>query len=495
LNKKTAPLLDSRRAGILLHITSIPVAIGNGYLGQEAKYFIDFLALANISVWQMLPLGPTHVNGSPYQTLSVHAINSRFIVLPWLENKGWLIEDSHQPNLALAENYHDTRLKQAYAGFCQQASDNDSQAFKTFKQQHQQWLDDYALFMALHEKFFGQDWQQWPIEYRDHQAKTISSARLGLQDEIEQQCFEQFVFCLQWQELRDYAAQHGIRLLGDMPIFVASNSDAVWAHQTLFELKDDGSARVVAGVPPDYFSDTGQLWGNPLYCWEAMQKDDFNWWIGRLQSQLELFDCVRFDHFRALESYWEIPADAETAIHGNWIKAPGKELLSAFIDYFGSLPLIAEDLGIITSEVEALRDEFDLPGMKVLQFAFGGGPDNIHLPHNHIPNSVVYTGTHDNDTSSGWYNSLDAATRAYVDDYLASSEQDPAWRLIRSAMASTCQLAVVPMQDVLSLPSQDRMNTPGTIENNWQWQLDWDQLDEEQSSHLRHLVGLYGRAA
>jgi 4-alpha-glucanotransferase len=494
LNNKTA-LLDSRRAGILLHITSIPVATGNGYLGQEAKQFIDFLASVKITVWQMLPLGPTHVNGSPYQTLSVHANNPRFIDLNWLESKGWLTKDRDQPSQALAENYHHTKLKQAYNSFCQVASDDEHLAFKTFKQAQQQWLDDYSLFMTLHEQFFGQEWQQWPIEYRDRHKKTIDLARLSLRDQIEQYCFEQFVFYLQWHELRDYGAQKGIVLLGDIPIFVASNSDAVWAHPQLFELADNGYPRVVAGVPPDYFSDTGQLWGNPLYCWDAMQEEDFKWWIGRLQSQLELFDCVRFDHFRALESYWEIPADAETAIHGNWIKAPGKELLTAFIDHFGSLPLIAEDLGIITSEVEALRDEFNLPGMKVLQFAFGGGADNIHLPHNHIPNCVVYTGTHDNDTSFGWYNSLDSNTKTHIDDYLASSEHDPAWRLIRCALSSTSQLAVIPMQDVLSLPSQDRMNTPGTIENNWQWQLDWDQLDEEHCSYLRQLVSLYGRAA
>lgn len=494
MNTKPA-LLENRRAGILLHITSIPVAIGNGYLGQEAKHFIDFLATANITVWQMLPLGPTHFNGSPYQTLSVHANNPRFIDLPWLENKGWLILNGNQPNSASAENYHNTRLKQAYHGFYQQASEPDQAAFTAFKQNQQQWLDDYALFMALHKHFLEQDWQQWPIEYRQRQVKAIDSIRQDLQEQIDQHCFEQFVFFLQWHEMRDYAAEKGIHLLGDMPIFVASNSDAVWAHPKLFELNDDGSSRVVAGVPPDYFSDTGQLWGNPLYCWDAMQKDNFKWWIGRLQSQLELFDCVRFDHFRALESYWEIPADAETAIHGNWIKAPGQQLLAVFVEHFGSLPLIAEDLGIITSDVEALRDEFDLPGMKVLQFAFGGGADNIHLPHHHIPNSVVYTGTHDNDTSVGWYNSLDEHTKAHVDDYLASSEDDPAWRLIRCALASTSQLAVIPMQDVLSLPTEDRMNTPGTIENNWQWQLDWTQLEEHHSHHLRHLIDLYGRAA
>ncbi len=443
----------------------------------------------------MLPLGPTQFNGSPYQTLSVHANNPRFIDLPWLENKGWLVCDQNQPTYEEAESYHNAQLKLAYSGFCQKASEQEHIEYKVFKQTHQQWLDDYALFITLHHQFSGKDWQQWPVGYRCREKKTISTAKQNLKDQIDQYCFEQYVFHLQWCELKEYAAQKGVHLLGDMPIFVASNSDAVWAHPQLFELNKDGSARVVAGVPPDYFSETGQLWGNPLYCWEAMINDGFSWWIGRLKSQLELFDCVRFDHFRALESYWEIPADAETAVHGEWIKAPGKQLLSAFINYFGSLPLIAEDLGIITPEVEALRDEFELPGMKVLQFAFGGGPDNIHLPHNHVPNNVVYTGTHDNDTTCGWYNSLDDSIKTYVDEYLANMEQDPAWRLIRSAMASTCQLAVIPMQDVLSLPSECRMNTPGTIENNWHWQLNWDQLEDEQSDHLCHLVGLYGRAA
>lgn len=488
-------LLENRRAGILLHITSIPAPLGRGYLGQETKVFIDFLSQSKITVWQMLPLGPTHFNGSPYQTLSVHANNPQFIDLSWLENKGWLNPDNQIPALTKVEPYHNARLKQAYKGFCQLASDEDRDTFITYKQTHKQWLDDYSLFMVLREEFSGQDWHQWPAEYRDREPKAINSAKSHFSDELDQCCFEQFIFYWQWQELRDYAKQKGIYLLGDMPIFVAGNSDAVWAHPHLFELNDDGSARFVAGVPPDYFSETGQLWGNPLYRWNEMEKEGFNWWIGRLEAQLELFDCLRFDHFRALESYWQIPADAETAVHGEWVKAPGKQLLSAFIDYFGSLPLIAEDLGIITKEVEKLRDEFNLPGMKVLQFAFGGGPDNIHLPHNHIPNSVVYTGTHDNDTTCGWYDSLDDNIRAYVNEYLANIEQDPAWRLIRPAMASTSRLAVIPMQDVLSLPSQHRMNTPGTIENNWEWQLNWEHLSEEQTNHLRHLVNLYGRAA
>ena len=493
--KTKIELLENRRAGILLHITSIPASTGSGYLGQEAKHFIDFLARSKISVWQMLPLGPTHFNGSPYQTLSVHANNPQFIDLAWLEEKGWLVRDKYKPALAKAEAYHDARLKQAFKGFCQHASDQEQAALIAYKQAHQHWLDDYSLFMTLREEFSGQDWQQWPDEYRNRQPNVLNAARERLKEQIKQICFEQFIFNLQWLELRDYATQNGIYLLGDMPIFVATNSDAVWAQPHLFELNDDGSVRFVAGVPPDYFSETGQLWGNPLYRWDEMKKQGFNWWIGRLQTQLELFDYVRFDHFRALESYWQIPADAETAVHGEWVKAPGRELLSAFLDRFGSLPLIAEDLGIITSEVEALRDEFDLPGMKVLQFAFGGGADNIHLPHHHIQNSVVYTGTHDNDTSCGWYNSLDDATKAYVDEYLSNLEIDPAWRLIRSAMASTSRLAVIPMQDVLSLPSEHRMNTPGTIENNWQWQLDWDQLNDGQTNHLCHLVCMYGRAA
>ncbi len=493
--KTKIDLLENRRAGILLHITSIPVSVGNGYLGESANNFIDFLARSKITVWQMLPLGPTHFNGSPYQTLSVHANNPLFIDLPWLVNKGWLIQDQNQPSVNKAEAYHKAMLKQAYGGFCVQASDDDRSGFMAFKEVQQQWLDDYSLFMTLHDQFSEQDWQQWPADFRNRETAAIESVKQDMSDQIEQYCFEQYVFYLQWHELRDYAIQRGVQLLGDMPIFVAYNSDAVWANQQLFELNENGTARVVAGVPPDYFSETGQLWGNPLYCWDAMENEGFKWWIGRLKSQLELFDCVRFDHFRALESYWEIPADAETAIHGNWIKAPGKALLSSFIDYFGCLPLIAEDLGIITSEVEELRDEFALPGMKVLQFGFGGGPDNIHLPHNHIPNSVVYTGTHDNDTTHGWYDSLDSGTKGYVDEYLASSESDPVWRMIRSAMASTCQLAVIPMQDVMSLPSQDRMNTPGTIENNWQWQLNWDQLDDKQCDHLSRLVDMYGRAA
>ncbi|MCH9699587.1 MAG: 4-alpha-glucanotransferase [Gammaproteobacteria bacterium] len=492
-------MLNHRRAGVLLHITSIPAAYGNGYLGQEAKNFIDFLANSKISVWQMLPLGPTHHHGSPYQTLSVHANNALFIDLPWLMEKGWLSAQSLEPQFELTtentESFRKQILTDAYTGFIQSALPHDKAGFVQYKQDHREWLDDYALFMTLHDEFSGLEWNQWPDEYRHRHDKSIESAQHTFRKEIDRYCFEQFVFNVQWQELRQYASSKNVYLVGDMPIFVAFNSDAVWANQELFELNADGSARVVAGVPPDYFSDTGQLWGNPLYSWESMKNDGFQWWISRLQSQLELFDCIRFDHFRALESYWEIPAGSETAVHGNWVKAPGEELLLAFIQRFGLLPLIAEDLGIITEEVEALRDQFDLPGMKVLQFAFGGGADNIHLSHNHIPNSVVYTGTHDNDTSAGWYASLDEWTRSYVDNYLSSTEQDPAWTLIREAMSSVSQLAVIPMQDILSLPSEERMNTPGTVDNNWQWQLSWDQVDDEHCRQLGNLVDLYGRAA
>lgn len=486
-------VLDRRRAGVLLHITSLPDSLGNGDVGHSAYRFVEFLADAGVSVWQMLPLGPTHSDGSPYRSLSVHAGNPNLTSLDWLVDKGWL----DLPDLAgYAAPYSDYRkdcLKLACAGFNQRADDADRETYRRFCQSHDYWLDDFALYIALRQKYSGYSWQDWPRAIRTRQPDALEQAKHELSEAYLQVKFEQFVFYQQWLQVKEFANQQGVLLFGDMPMFVSEDSADVWAQQSYFDLDEDGRPRVVAGVPPDYFSETGQRWGNPQYNWQRMQNDGFSWWVNRLKSQLELFDWVRIDHFRGFEAYWEIPASESTAINGRWVAAPGQHLLHTLHEAFDGLPLIAEDLGIITPEVEALRDKFSLPGMKVLQFAFDGGADNYYLPHNHQPNSVVYTGTHDNDTSLAWFEALPDRLKTRVMDYLGSPSVEMPFALAQSAMASTARLAVLPMQDILGLGAGHRMNTPGTTKNNWNWRFCWEQLSEDKVGRLRRWTKMYGR--
>lgn len=486
---RPASPLDHRRAGILLHPTSLPGHSENGELGAEAYRFIDFLAQSGLSVWQTLPLGPTHGDRSPYQCLSVHAGNPLLISCDTLASKGWLDRAAvqHPPAQRRAV------LEQAQRGFYEHASDADRHAYDTFKQQQHYWLEDYALYVAVREDNRSLPWWEWPQPLRDRQQSAIADAYQRLGVAIEAVRLEQFIFFDQWQSLRRYANEKGIWIFGDMPIFVAHDSVDVWASRDQFALDAEGHAKVVAGVPPDYFSETGQRWGNPHYDWERMRADGFSWWIQRVQSQLALFDIIRIDHFRGFESYWEIPADSTTAIHGRWVKAPGDELFHTLHARFDPLPLVAEDLGIITDEVTALRRAYSLPGMKVLQFAFGGDAKNPYLPHNHEPNYVVYTGTHDNDTTLGWFRSQSVAAKNDILDYLGKPQEEMPWPLIRSALASPARLAMIPMQDVLMLDSEHRMNRPGVAEENWSWRFDWQQVPADLAGWLRHLVTLYGR--
>jgi len=490
----TPMTLDRRRAGVLLHPTSLPETPGNGDLGPQAYRFVDFLRAAGGSLWQTLPLGPTQGTGSPYQSPSVHAGNPLLISLEWLLARGWLDEEVlRSPESRSPALFRRTALHQAFEGFQEHADRPARASFTHFREERGWWLEDYALFVALHQRYRGRSWVDWPIPLRNREAKALDEARASLSMQIGQVCFEQYVFFSQWLELKRYANRHGILLFGDMPIFVAHDSADVWAHRDYFDLRPGGRPATVAGVPPDYFSPTGQLWGNPLYRWEALQADGFRWWKQRLRTQLELFDLIRIDHFRGLQAYWEVPADEPTAENGRWVEAPGHALLEALHEAFGALPLVAEDLGTITPEVEALRKAFGIPGMRVLQFAFDGGPDNPYLPHNHEANTVVYTGTHDNDTSCGWFESLDRRQQVHVLDYLGLPQESMPWPLIRSALASTARLAVVPMQDLMGLGPEHRMNTPGTVEGNWQWRYSWDQIDPGLAARVHHLVGLYGR--
>ena len=490
LREQEAPAdsLDRRRAGVLLHPTSLPGPGPCGSLGPQAHNFVGFLADCGMSVWQMLPVGPPQWGGSPYQTSSAHAGSPRLIALEPLLDRGWL-ED------ARADDTAETKLqalRRSWCGFRKHAADADRQALAGFVAENAYWLEDYVLFRALHEERQA-CWWDWPesLRRRDHVALDDARKRLGA--ELGYIRYEQFLFFSQWQALREHANGMGVRLFGDMPIFVAHDSAEVWAKPHDFDLREDGSLRVVAGVPPDYFSATGQRWGNPLYRWDRVQADGFRFWLDRIRTQMRLFDMVRIDHFRGFESYWEIPAEEDSAVNGRWVKALGDELFERLHQRFGPLPLIAEDLGIITEAVEALRRKYRLPGMKVLQFAFSGDASNPYLPFHHDRDSVVYTGTHDNDTTLGWYLSLSDQERAYVQEYLGHPSEEMPWPLIRCALGSRSHLAILPLQDLLALDGSHRMNVPGTTGDNWNWRFSWDQVRRALPGQLRRLVALYGR--
>ncbi|MFO1371669.1 MAG: 4-alpha-glucanotransferase [Candidatus Competibacteraceae bacterium] len=484
--------LGQRRAGLLLHPTSLPGGYDNGDLGPDAYRFVDFMAACGFTIWQTLPLGPTHADLSPYSAQSVHAGNPRLIALEPLIEAGWLKPDGGPPAGENGWIYRQRRLGEARQGFQAQGR-AEQEAYAAFQRQHRSWLDDYALYQALSAAHEQQAWFDWPRELRGRHPKTLAAARQQYREAIAQNLFEQFLFYQQWAALKRYANTRGILIFGDIPLFVGYDSADVWAQRDCFLLDEEGRPEIVAGVPPDYFSATGQLWGNPHYAWERMRTDGFQWWKERVRTQLTQFDLLRIDHFRGLEAYWEIPASAETAVAGQWRQAPGDELFRALRAEFGGLPLVAEDLGIITPEVEALRDAHGLPGMKVLHFAFGGEADNPYLPHNHVRNAVIYTGTHDNNTTLGWFQELDERTRAHLFDYLGGSPEQMPELLVRAAFASVGQLAVVPMQDVLALGGEDRMNQPGVADGNWRWRFRWEQVKPQIAGHYRHLLQLYGR--
>ncbi|MFO7581116.1 4-alpha-glucanotransferase [Guyparkeria sp.] len=460
-----------RRAGLLLPVFSLP----RPGFGADARSVIRFLERAGLTVWQVLPLGPTHADGSPYQCLSSFALNPVFLDLEDLEH------DASFRNGVPAE------ARRQGAG----ASGPLLEAFEAFARAESGWLDDYALFMAIKAEQGGDDWTGWPAPLRDRDPEALQRFRQAHEKALQRIAFEQFLLDRQWQSVRREASDHGIRLFGDLPIFVAGDSADVWANRDQFRLDGNGQPQVVAGVPPDYFSETGQRWGNPLFDYERMENDGFSWWKMRFARHLEIYDWVRIDHFRGLEAYWEIDAAAETASDGRWVPAPGDAILATLESTAdGHLPLVAEDLGVITPEVTALRERFGLPGMKILQFAFDGGDDNPYRPSCHEPLSVVYTGTHDNDTTLGWWRGLDEGKRHQVRSVLADEQGiDPTMQmpdaLVESALASRSGLAVIPAADFLRLGSEARINVPGTTEGNWRWQLAEDALTDALADRIR----------
>lgn len=483
------PLPPRREAGILLHPTSLPGEGPCGELGDDAMRFIDFLARAGQKLWQVLPLGPVHEDRSPYQSLSAFAGSADLIGREWLLQQWWP-ESTRETVTALSK---DELLTQTHERFFHQRDDTLHREFGNFCREHAHWLEDYALFRLLKRRFSQQAWVDWPQRYRDREPDAMEEVRLSEAQTLGRYRFEQFLFFSQWQRVKEYANGLGIRILGDMPIFVSHDSADVWACRDAFELDESGHAVVVAGVPPDYFSETGQRWGNPLYDWDWMEADGFQWWHRRIAHKWRLFDLLRIDHFRGFDACWEIPAHEETAVNGRWVKVPGDEMFASLAARFGTLPIVAEDLGIITDEVRELRKKYGFPGMLILQFAFDSGPDNPYLPHNHTEDSVVYTGTHDNDTTIGWYRSLTHEQRQRVLGYLGMPNEPMPWPLIESAYASVARQAIIPLQDALALGGEHRLNIPGTTEGNWRWRFDWKDFSPGLAERLAGLVERYGR--
>lgn len=502
---QVSPLFQTRRAGVLLHPTSLPNEHSfshakpypqmHGTLGKDAYLFVDFLAQSGISVWQTLPTTPTHADLSPYQSVSAHAGNPELISIDWLVQHGWVDSNSEWNTLEPSKNILQAIRMECADQFYQRLQHNHylSEKLSEFREENSYWLDDFALFMALRKHFEQRSWTHWPISLKKRLPEPIKEYREFLAADIALYIFEQFAFFEQWKALRIYAKERNIYLFGDMPIFVAHDSADVWASQEFFNLDENGNALTVAGVPPDYFSETGQHWGNPHYDWKAMEAAGFSWWIDRLRTQLNQFDLIRIDHFRGFEAFWEIPGNSLDARSGQWVKAPGEAFLAACFDAFPGLPLVAENLGLITPEVEELRHKFNLPGMLVLQFAFDGNNKNPHLPHLHSLSDVVYTGTHDNDTTVGWYEALNQEQKKKVRDYLYASEQKINWLLIESALASVAPLAMIPLQDFLALNGEHRMNMPGTTGINWTWQFNWSQFPESLSEVIQTKLARYDR--
>jgi len=494
-------MTNPRRSGILMHPTSLPGRQAIGTLGPEAFDFIDLLVAAGQSVWQVLPLGPTGFGNCPYSSFSAFAGNPLLINLEQLVATGDLsaedlptpVPKTAQVNFATAEQQQLPVLQKAWQNFVNQANPERLRALRQFCTLQAPWLNDYAFFAAMLQEQQGQGWQHWPEGVRRRDQRALQTWGEKLQQSIAWHKYLQFVFFEQWTNLKAYANKNGVLIFGDLPIFVAENSADVWANQQLFYLDNHSRPTLVAGVPPDYFSETGQRWGNPLYRWEQAAAEDYSWWLSRFAWNLLSFDLLRVDHFRGFQACWAIPANESTAVNGSWMTVPGRDLFQRLKKQFGALPIIAEDLGVITPEVEALRDQFGLPGMKILQFAFDSGPTNPYLPHNHVPNSVVYTGTHDNNTSLGWWSSLPDKGRQQVRDYLRRPCRDMPWALIETALASVAELAIIPLQDLLSLDGQARMNQPGTATGNWTWRLLPDQTNNEIIIQFRNLTHLYGR--
>jgi 4-alpha-glucanotransferase len=493
-----------RGSGIIVHPTSFPSPFGIGDLGPGAMAMLDFLAASKQKYWQVLPLHPTGFGNSPYATLSAFAGNPLLISPERLFEYGLLTRDELSNHPVFSEQRVDFgpviswktdvlersfyRFMANRHAFCQL-----HEQFEAFSYEQREWLEDYSLFAALKAAHHGAAWTGWDADLAARKPQALADARKTLADQAAFQRYLQFWFFTQWADLRLAAAERQIAIIGDMPIFIAHDSADVWAERDLFQLDESGHPLAVAGVPPDYFSSTGQRWGSPLYRWGALRETGYAWWIARVRRALELEDVIRLDHFRGFHKYWEIPAEEETAIHGQWVRGPGDDLFLAIRDALGEVSFLAEDLGYITQGVNSLRERLGFPGMRVLQFAFGGNASNHHLPHHYTQDDVVYTGTHDNDTLVGWLLQCGEHERRYLLRYLHTSEQEAAPELVRAALASVARVAVLPLQDVLGLGSEARMNCPSSIFGNWEWRCTEEQLTSSTSKRLAEMCTLYGR--
>lgn len=503
--------LPGRASGILLHPTSLPGSYWVGDLGRDAYRFVDFLHASGQKMWQVLPLGPTGFGDSPYSGLSAFAGNPLLISPEKLYRDGLLSredivppvkdqEDSQdqtrqeQVDYAAAIRFNEKFLRTAFSRF-RTANLHNHPDYEQFCTEQAFWLDTFSLFMALKRVHGYQEWTRWASAYVHPSEAELKKLHQDFASEMDYYKFVEFEFFKQWRELKDYANQREIRIIGDIPIYVAFDSADTWGRRDLFQLDAGGYPVEVGGVPPDYFSQDGQLWGNPVYDWEALKKTNYHWWVQRFQHALSLVDIVRIDHFRGFEAYWAVPYGEQTAVRGQWKKAPGAGLFTAVEKALGPLPVIAEDLGVITPEVIQLRDRFHFPGIKLLQFAFDSNEQNDFLPFRYNKNCVVYTGTHDNDTTLGWFTESNPRDRELAMEYMNSDGQDICWDFIRLGMSSVANMAVFPMQDVLSLGSEARMNFPGTVHGNWAWRFRWDMVTEEIAEKLERMTRLYGRRA
>lgn len=493
------PALDDRRAGVLLHVTSLPHEHGPGDLGPAAYRFLDWLAEAGATVWQVLPLVPIHEGDrSPYNALSAMAGNPELISVERLAEDG-LLGAGDLAEVASGALSRSEARGRAVRSWQERADSGERAAYQAWVDAHAYWVHDYVAYVAIRNSLRTPDldgppsWLDWPAALRDREPEALDAAVVDLADERERLLIEQYLFARQWAQVREHAHARGVRIFGDLPIFVSLDSADVWAHRDLFLLGEGGVPTTVTGCPPDYFAQDGQRWNNPHYDWERMASDDYHWWRQRLASQRELLDLVRIDHFRGFQAAWHIAWDSPSAAQGHWEPTPGHEVLSALSEESGPGTLVAEDLGTLTREVDDLRRAFGLPGMKILQFAFDGTADNPYLAERHEPLGVVYTGTHDNDTTMGWWHSLDEHTRWQVGQAVPDAGEPMPWAFIRWAMTSVCQLAVIPAQDLLELGSEGRMNTPGVPTGNWTWQADGRLFDPGIAGRFRALVEQYDR--
>lgn len=494
--------MNNRSSGILLHITSLPGKEGIGTLGKEAFSFIDFLSESNQHLWQILPIGPVGFGNSPYMCYSAFAGNPLMIDLFALQKEQLLSEndltsiprfDIRQVEFDKVEKWKTPLLRKAFCNFTNGNNHALKSGYGKFLDQHGWWLSDYALFMAAKTYFGGIPWHGWPNGLKFRQPEEIALFQEKLSEDIEYHKVIQYFFFTQWQNVREYACSKEVTIVGDMPLYVGGDSADVWANTDIFLLNEELQPTFVGGVPPDYFSETGQLWGNPVFDWEKLKAQNYHWWLARIHFTLSMFDSVRIDHFRGLESFWSVPVGEETAINGTWLPAYGFEMLQILKNQIGHLPLIAEDLGVITPEVDKLRQDFNLPGMKVLQFAFGSDAKNEHLPHNFDTNCLVYTGTHDNDTTWAWLHTLEKEEKKRVMTFLKMYERKPVWALIEMAWSTVAKQALVPLQDLLELGAESRMNIPGFAHGNWGWRFRWNQLRGRHRRFLKEITEKYNR--